>query len=181
MSSNARSPVHVPRCSRFVQPTKRIGKRRVIGLLLGDPLSKLPNFGTSHSRHLVRLLGDECQPEAKRSPGVLSGLQEPAGELVGALPSVSLCSNPSPDSWGGSSPRNQHNGAGWFFFIPGAASPQLFASRVYALPGRGQSTGAVIRTTVDSVAARSTINTCVARTIPRCRPCSFGDPERGRW
>ena len=55
--------VGVPRCSRFMQPTKRIGKRRATGLLLSDALSKLTNSGTSHSRHLLRLLGDECQPD----------------------------------------------------------------------------------------------------------------------
>src|ERR1051326_7004866 len=43
--------------------------------------AQTPRFSTSHSRHIVRSLADECQPEkAEGSQGVLSGVQERAGD-----------------------------------------------------------------------------------------------------
>ena len=57
--------------------------------------------------------------------------------------------------------------------------PNSLVSRVYALPGRGQSTGAVIRTTVDSVAARST-STLARPAHPPIPPRFNAEYEVGR-
>jgi hypothetical protein len=86
--------VHGLRFNRLVQPAKRVMKRRAIRPLLGDLASKLPDFCTSHSRHVVRSLADECQPdEAEGSQGVLSGVQERAGDRVDAPALVSCPSS----------------------------------------------------------------------------------------
>ena len=83
---------HGLRFSRLVQPAKRVRKRRAIRLLLGDVARKLADFSTSHSGHVVRSLADECQPdEAEVSQGVLSGVQERAGDRVDAPALVSVC------------------------------------------------------------------------------------------
>ena len=58
MSSKAR-PDAAASCNR-----RSVSARGApLAFLLNDAPSKLTNSGTSHSRHLLRLLGDECQPD----------------------------------------------------------------------------------------------------------------------
>ena len=85
--------VHMPRWDRLVQPPKRVGKKRAIGLLLSDLPSEFANFGAGHSRHLVRFLANQSQSDkAQDSQRVQSGAQERANARLRRASPFSRCS-----------------------------------------------------------------------------------------